>query len=435
MGGMGATPTWAASPHNETRFGERSRDAELEASQRSKRRIALGWLCGLQAGATLAPGAVTFFYKPHDWSVVAGTAALDPGGEMAALAFQLAVIFASVLIVILFAGFSAPVRFGVLIFLAIPVIDIFHRVVNEITVANQLFSLAYLCIVALAVISLRPGIEDLQIIGMIGAGFAAVSLTYAMLRPENAFMPDNWNEKLISSFPALAGPFYHSNTLGLFLALCLPFTLLIKHRVVRAVSALLITGAVVLSQSRTALFAIGLALLILIICRLRSGMTRFVAGFSLFAAGGIVCIIPLLTEDKSEFSNRAMVWNWAFHQMQTLDHCLWGVRAVWPVSRSEGALASSAHNLFVQWMYIGGISLVAVGVALFISYARQAFQLVTENEKLACLLYIILLAMLSTFEFLLLLSPSSPFFLVIVVPMVCVLNNCLDRLPRQGQII
>ena len=31
MGGMGATPTWAASPHNETRFGERSRDAELEA--------------------------------------------------------------------------------------------------------------------------------------------------------------------------------------------------------------------------------------------------------------------------------------------------------------------------------------------------------------------------------------------------------------------
>lgn len=408
-----------------SRPGKHSR---TDPAQGKARRQAFGLLCTLQAGAGLAGSAVTFLYQPHNWSVVGGSVPLDSNGQMLATLLQVAVLLASITIFFVFSGFNAPIYGGIVLLLAIPTFEMLRAVSSGVGVGYQFVSMLYVSLVTLALISLKPRIDDLKIIGLVGVGIALLALAYAALLPANAFMPDGWNEKLIRSLPALAGPFYHSNTLGLLLALCLPFTLLLGHQWVRLSSIALLAITILLSQSRTALLAAGVSILVLAICRVQPRISRQAASLSLLLTGVVIFVIPLATADADDFSDRGRVWQWALRQLNTLGQYTWGVRPQWPITKGEGSLASSAHNLFIQWMFIGGIILILIGAGVFIAFSRQVIPLLPAEPQFVATLYLLTLLLLSMFEFLLVFNPGSPFFLVIVIPLACVLNQ---RPPNQ----
>ena len=257
-----------------------------------------------------------------------------------------------------------------------------------------------------------------------GVGVALIGLIFAVFYPDTAYMPKGWNDKLFASFPALAGPVNHSNTLGLFLAFCAPFTLLISRKWWKWTSLLLIAGVIVLSQSRTAMLALGVSLAVFLICTLWPGTSKVAAGLSLFLAGALVVAIPLVNEDPHGFTDRGTVWKWTFEQFHSARDYVWGVSSTWPSHPNgwrHGALLASAHNLFIQWLFVGGVALVILGALLFLAYTRRVMPMLPGTTPLVAIMYMLTLLGVSVSEYIVELAPASPFFLVIVVPIVCVL--------------
>ena len=294
------------------------------------RRVALAWLCSLQAGASIVAGVVTFAHKPHDWHVVGGVVQFDTGGVILVAILNVAVVASAGIMFLSYGGLSSHLTGGVALLLAISAYGFLRSVADGSDPGSRLLVLAYLAVVCLALIALRPTTEDLKVVGGVGVVIALIAIFFALFFPETAYMPKGWNQKLFPSLPALAGPLNHSNTLGLLLALCAPFTLLIRREWRKWTSLLLIAGVIVLSQSRTALLALGASLAVFLICKLWPGMSRLTAGLSLVVAGMLVVTVPLTTEDSHAYSNRGMVWAWVLGQFHSAGQYMWGVNSTWP---------------------------------------------------------------------------------------------------------
>lgn len=186
---------------------------------------------------------------------------------------------------------------------------------------------------------------------------------------------------------------------------------------------------IVLSASRTALLALGASLVVLLIGKLWPAVSRLTAGPSLFVAGVLVVAVPLTTKDDRVYSNRGMIWTWAFGQFRSPGQYLWGVNLAWPsrlTGWSDAAPATTAHNLFAQWLFVGGLALVILGVLLFFAYTRRVVPMLPGTAASVAVMYLLTLLVVSVSEYVVVLDWGSPFFLVIVVPLVCVLAQ-----PRQ----
>lgn len=402
-----------------------------EADRIRSRRVALGWLCSLQAGAGIVGGAVTFALRPHDWAVVASNVQVHPVGAALALSLNLAVIACAGVIYVSYGGYSQAITSGAALVLAIPTYGVVRSIADGADPGIQIQVLAYQTIFCLALISLRPTIEDLKVVGGVGVAIAVTALLFALLLPENAYMPEGWNEKLFPSLPVLAGPFNHSNNLGLLLAFCAPFTLLMTRKWWKWTAFLLIAGVIVLSASRTAMLAVGVSLAVFLVCQLWPGASRLIASLSLMIAGALVVVVPLATEDPHEYSDRGMIWTWTFDQYHSSGDYIWGASSAWPDRLNEYAPATSAHNLFAHWLFIGGVALLAFGIILIVTYASRTVRMLPGTVPLVAILYMLTLLILSVAEYLLVLTPGSPYFLATFVPLVCVLTQPRrERAPR-----
>jgi hypothetical protein len=417
-----AQPT--GGPVRQTREDREPSRLSKDVDRCHSRRVALAWLCSLQAAASVVGGVVTFAHKPHDWVVLAGIAQYDTIGVTLANILHVAVVVTAGIILLSYSdGLNFVLTGGVALFLAISVADGSNP-------NSRLLAFAYLAAVCLALLALRPTTEDLKVVGGVGLVIALIALFFALFFPETAFMPAGWNQKLFPSLPSLAGPLNHSNSLGVLLALSAPFTLLFRRTWLKWTSLLLIAGVIVLSASRTALLALGAAIAVFLICALWRGISRLTAGLSLVIAGALVVTVPLTTQDADAYSGRGVVWAWALGQFHTAGQYIWGASSAWPSiptrRGSEGAPAFSAHNLFVQWLFVGGLMLVVLGVALFVAYARRVLRMLPGTLPLIAIVYLLILLVSSVFEFIVVLTPGSPFFVVTVVPLVSVLAQ-----PRQ----
>jgi O-antigen ligase len=155
------------------------------------------------------------------------------------------------------------------------------------------------------------------------------------------------------------------------------------------------------------------------------------------AAGTLVIAVPLITQDSDAYSDRGVVWAWAFAQFDSASQYMWGVSSVWPgvptLRGSIGAPAFSAHNLFVQWLFVGGVALTLLGAALFIAYIRRAVSLLPGSYSLVATMYILILLITSMTEYIFVLTPGSPFLLVTVVPLICVLAQPREVRHTRGR--
>jgi hypothetical protein len=408
-----------------------ARRSQRGARTVKSRRFALGWLCFMQASAGIAGSAVTFTSEPHDWSAVGGFVEVSATGAALENLLQIAVVLSCAVIFVAYSRPTVILTGGVALFLVIPLFNVLRSFADGSGIGHQVQGFAYLSIVSLALIALRPTVKDLKVVGSVGVAIALVALSYAVVLPANAFMPDGWKDALFPTLPVLAGPLSHSNTLGVLLALCAPFTLLMVSRGRKWISLVLITSVIVLTQSRTALLALVAALVLLWICEMRPEQSKICVRLSLFVAGIFVFAVPLATDDGHAFSDRGMVWHWVFAQFRDTEQYAWGINSSWPRRMSDGASISSAHNLFVQWMFLGGFALVGLGLALFYTYARRVVRRLPSAPYLVAALFLLILTIISASEYLLVLTPGSPFFVVTVIPLVSVLTWSDDLLPNR----
>ncbi|WP_238421088.1 O-antigen ligase [Gordonia sp. 'Campus'] len=195
-------------------------------------------------------------------------------------------------------------------------------------------------------------------------------------------MPYGWHktdDKAIIGDAALAGPYSHSNILGLAMVLSIPFVLLALRGKERLAGGILVCLALVWSASRISIVAATLVVLILVTvkyARFRRP-AQVLTGSWVVAAAAIV-IVPLQTTQDSAFTNRGLIWK--VTRFYVPDHPVlgWGA-GVFQSPDNEfaaaiGSRAVTAHNMWLTVLAVGGwVAVAAVLIALVTVAVRFRF--------------------------------------------------------------
>ncbi len=401
------------------------------------RRLAFFWLCWLQAGSSIIGGLVTYARQPHDFNSIAGLGEFDRVGLAAAAILRVAVIVCSVLIILKHGRNELVVTGSAISLAAISAYTLLRSLAEGSDISTQVLGFIYLLTVVLAILAVAPTLEDLRVIGTIAVSVALLALAFAVVFPANAFMPAGWNsEKALAGIPSLAGPFSHSNTLGIYLVLSAPFVLLFERGWLKWSALVLLVVVIFLSGSRTAWLGLGLSLLVVVACWQWKRLSKPIAASSMVGIAALVVLVPLATRDPEAFTMRGTIWIWALEQFDSYGEYLWGVNPEWPIRRftewSDGSIAASAHNLFLQWFYTGGFALLFIGGIFFFTVYRRIIQGLPGAHSLIPVIHFVALLSVSVFEYVFNLTPGSPLLLVIAFPLLCGITVPFYQFQREG---
>lgn len=251
---------------------------------------------------------------------------------------------------------------------------------SGVNIATVIFPL-----IALAWMLLRPDSRPFyRLLAWIGVMTATGSILFALVSPL-AFMPAQWTldaDKALLGNNILAGPYSHSNALGLSLVLTLPFVVTYFRGRALLMTTLLMSIALLWSSSRLSTVAAALTL-ILSLCAVRMSPRRgrTMLSFVAVAAAIFVVGLPLLTSDPLLFTNRGGIWMTSldFAQREFLTGYGWDVyREVNELTTTLGFVSTTGHNIFVTFLTTGGIvTVILVGSMLLMGYrnGRRSFDI------------------------------------------------------------
>lgn len=289
-----------------------------------------------------------------------------------------------------------------------------------------------LVVAALGALALE--LSDLALIAYLSAATAAYCLAFMIAAPEQALFADQHGRIVTSSKSILrsgqlAGVFGHSNTLGIYAAMALPFCLLCRSRKAAYVSAGFLVAALIASSSRSALFATGVLMLlaaILTICRPKL-QTLVLQTYSC-AMLVIVLALPLLVNDPSAFTSRGAIWIYSLRAWERAP--LFGSGSDWYeyaglYVRGLGSQASSGHNLWITWLATGGVSLALVGLVSISSILAAARR--QSRATTVPLLHLNLFLTISVLEYIWTGSATSELAWVVLVPFTVLLFHPAPR--------
>ncbi|BAJ75156.1 lipid A core - O-antigen ligase [Microbacterium testaceum StLB037] len=225
-------------------------------------------------------------------------------------------------------------------------------------------------------VTLRVKLSDLVVLGHAGGLVASLSLWGFAFEPSMVLMSAGLAhaDKSLTGAPLLAGIFSHSNTLGLFLVVSLPFVFLERRFWIRWPIVVVIAVALVLSSARTALFGAGVVLVAVALGWLLPRIAfRVVAVAGLLVLSALVVHTPFSEHDPAAYTFRGEIW--IFNIAQLSGHMLFG-RGAWYYSDNYGVLkealssaASHAHNGLLTTLMVGGlVTLGAVLVVIFFAW-------------------------------------------------------------------
>ncbi|MEU8213844.1 O-antigen ligase family protein [Micromonospora sp. NPDC049044] len=245
-------------------------------------------------------------------------------------------------------------------------------------------------IAVVAIWALRPGALALAAIGVLGAATAVVAMLLAVVRPDLGLLTGaDAGNKGWAIGGLLAGPYPHSNVLGLILALSLPFVFGIRPTAVRRVTLALILVGLLWTGSRTSQLAAVVVLLTWGLFRWRTGgrpdrsgpghrrSLPILIGLPLVVALGLTILSPLLTRDPAGFTNRGRTWR------ALLDR--WTERPLTghgpeyferepDLAAALGGRYTHGHNVLVHLLAIGGLlTVVLFAVLLYQVWRRSMF--------------------------------------------------------------
>lgn len=256
-------------------------------------------------------------------------------------------------------------------------------------VFNPLLAVYPLLVIAVA--HGRPSSGDLAVLGRLTVLTAGASMVLALVAPEFATIEAGpLAEKSLIGQGALAGPFPHSNTLGVLLALTLPSVLLLGSRRRQAVGFVVVATAIVWTASRTSWLAGGIVLLALLtLALIRSQRARrSLVWVSSACIVAVVVVVPSSTNSPLAFTERGRIWLASFDRWSVARWFGAGPDAFTSPGAWEIRLGGAfhAHNMFVQSVAIGGIVMLAALGALVWASTMRAARAMHHGDRLPFLL-------------------------------------------------
>jgi hypothetical protein len=272
--------------------------------------------------------------------------------------------------------------------------------------------------VIVAIWHVGASIDVLKWVPITGSLIATYSIIGGLIAPGYMMFGKVRRKALIGDIQ-LAGPFPHSNALGIYCALALALIPLIVSIRWRVLHGLILCMAIVASASRTALVIAGVVLLWWVICWFRSVISIRVAGTALIGlCAAIVLVLPLLTWNPGAFTGRAYVWAESLSAWQ--ESRLVGLGVNWftsdalsSASVANWAYVGSGHNLVVDTLTTSGVVGICVLVLVLFAAIRSVRAFEVTSHQIACFGHLIAFLVASTTEAIWVFLPHLEMFPVV----------------------
>lgn len=403
-----------------------TRVAELAVNDEAQRRRLFGWLASATLARSVGPGAVNYL---SNWHVLAAPNIRVPSSHAANVTSFVAMIVLLGVVGRILSRYPAGdviIKRGT-VWLLVVLLFTFVRAagVTGLFEWRESTDLLTLLGVVLGICALRPRLEYLRILAVLGSLVATYSVALAVAAPDHAYMIVNGSsrgfaEKAIVGGQVLAGPMSHSNSLGIFVALSAPWALLVRNPFRRCVMLTLLVGTIIATGSRTSLLAVAIALAFVSLLRSRGDRVRIAGGVcAMVLALGACVALPLLVSDPAAFTARGEVWQRSMDAWRSAGSPVFGLGQYWTggglrIGRADlRPTTTSGHNVFVQWLVVGGPLLVLCGGRLIFLLIRQARDAICKAPVLAS--YILVLLVTSATEFVWVPQVSSQLFVVTIL--------------------
>ena len=422
--------------------GDRQRTSRpTPTSRRDQGLFAL--LTSLVALDGIIPSAVNFWFLPHVNSDVADTA---PRHELAVLASRVLVValVAGALLVVSRKARSLRGDFGdLLCLLALPAYFMVAGLADTTLGVAEILGFAVVVLVLVAVWMLDVDATSLRTLAVCAVAVAVYSIALGIAIPNAAFfggldasgslIPA---DKAIIGSNLLAGPFGHSNTLGVFMALTLPLAIAAWRGWRRGFAVLSMGLALLWSGSRTSMLAALVALAAMALVRLHRHRTKTVlAGMILLACWLAATCVPLLVQERTIFTRRGAIWyesRLAWLEMPVVGRGANWYSEIGAVTNDLGAQASSGHSLLLTWLVTGGLVAAAAGALVLIRLGRRSVQALADGATEGFFGFCVALAVISTLEMVWVMDASSELFFVTVYCAAVLLRSGLNGAGSDG---
>jgi hypothetical protein len=300
--------------------------------------------------------------------------------------------------------------------------------------------------VILALWSIRPSVDGLKWVSISGAFIGAYAIIGGISAPEymNYVDRDAGLSKALIANWQLAGPFGHSNALGVYCVLAFALCPLIVSLRWRLLNGLVLFTAVVASASRTALIAAGVLAIWWAICRLRSVISIRRAGTYMIVVSAITMLaLPFPKWNPKAFTGRSRMWADGISYWQESRLVGLGINWFTNGAASSGNVGSwvslgSAHNLTVDTLIKSGLVGIGIFIVLLWVATRSTRGLEVLRHQIACFGYLIAFLVVSCTEAVWTLLPNVPLYPVVglVFSVLILLRHNLNRVwePAVGPV-
>lgn len=270
-------------------------------------------------------------------------------------------------------------------------------------------------VAVLALWRMAAPITELRWLPIAVAAIAVYSILGGLVLPDY-FMYNQDSEKALVPGWELAGPFGHSNVLGMYCALAFTLTPLIARPRWRLVSAAVILAAAVLSAARTSVIAALLVGFFWLLCSARSVISVRLTGTVLACAAAIATfVVPFLNWDPEAFSYRASVWAASLDVWR--ESPMFGLGQNWFLTDAQAtgnlqswAYVGTGHNIAIDELVKTGLLGLALLALVFLAAIRCARSLRIRNEQIACFGFLIAFFVIATEEAVWSLLPNMQLF-------------------------
>jgi O-Antigen ligase len=371
------------------------------------------------AGSTL-PGAIEYLSQSHRNLLASDVAVRTHLASSASLALNVLIVLFTLYVAIsrgLNINGHASSMVLVLAIFGWSLLGLWRE--NNVT-SRALVDYATVGLIVLALWCLRPSRALYRHVGRLVAILVVYSLIFGLADPAGAYYTSlsgaiGESTKAFIGDNQLASVFGHSNTLGIAVALGIPFLFYLERRSVRVVVLTMAIWVVVWSASRTAVFAAGFAFVVILVIRHVPRKTAlpivWVISLVTFA---MVFVLPLRTTDPDAFTRRGAIWVGSLAEAH--QNTVFGQGPNWYFDIAQfdnelGAQASSGHNWFVSTLVLGGIVGLLLGALLvFRLLTAIANSSATLHAASTAYWYWITVIALSTLEYIWVTSPRGDLF-------------------------
>ncbi|MFC5727447.1 MULTISPECIES: O-antigen ligase family protein [Nocardioides] len=380
-------------------------------------------LITLVVARAVVPGAVNYLSATHLSLYVSDVSVQTPAAGTAAAILTI-LLGLGVVGALARAPRVQPDATGLIVFAGLLALPLLHP---SAVGRNQVVELLLTLGVACALWRRGAGRPELAYLGALAAIVAGYALAQGVLFPEHAMFADRFgnfgtSRKAIIGDDQLAGPFGHSNTLGIYCALAVPFALTISRKWVCALSTATLTLAVLWSSSRSALIALGIFFLIVLVTTVTRRSRRSAMRLWGLSVLGLTVVVPFATTDPAAFTRRGAIWMGSIELWR--EDWVTGLgtdtyERVGALFNSMGPDASSGHNLAVGSLVVSGLAgtvlIYGCLIALNVRYGRDR----PHDDGLPAFLAIF--GTISIMEYVWVLSAGGELFPAIGLPMMIAL--------------